>query len=146
MPSVKDLMTTNVITIDVNKTVIDAAELMDNGQVGCLVILDGEAPVGIVTERDIVRRIVAKKRTFDVKISEIMSHPLLFIDPDASIRQAARIMTKNKIRRLPVLEDTKLVGLLVVSDFARQLSKKTITEEILEAIARYPPNHDFIYS
>ena len=139
MPSVRDLMTKDITTIDLDKTVFDAAKLMSEKMVGCLVVMDGEVPVGIVTERDFVRKVVAKRLPLDIKISEIMSKPLLFIDPDSSIREAARVMLKNKIRRLPVIKENKLVGIIVVSDFARQLSKKTITEEILEAMARYPP-------
>jgi CBS domain-containing protein len=139
MPSVKDLMTKNVVTIDLHKTVYDAAVLMGENGKGCLVVMDDEIPVGIVTERDFVRRVLAKNRPLDAKISEIMTKPLVTIDPDASIREAARTMIKYKIRRLPVVKENKLVGIIVVSDFARQLSKKTITEEILEAMARYPP-------
>ena len=67
-----------------------------------------------------------------------MSHPLIMITPNATLRKAARLMLKHKIRRLPVVEKNKLVGMIVVADFARQLSKKTITEEILNAMARYP--------
>jgi CBS domain-containing protein len=138
MPTVKDLMTKRVITIDVHRTVFDAAELMSNKGVGCLVIMEGEMPRGIITERDFVRRVVAKKRPLDTKISEIMSKPLIAISPDASLKEAARTMTNNRIRRLPVLEGNRLVGIIVTSDFVRQLSKKTITEEILQAIARFP--------
>ena len=138
MPSVKDLMTKTVITIDVDKTILEAALLMREKMKGCLVVTDGESPVGIVTERDFVRRAAAKKLPLDAKISEIMSKPLTTIDPDSSIRNAARLMLKNKIRRLPVVKDDKLIGIIVVSDFARHLSKKTITEEILNALARYP--------
>ena len=139
MKSVKDLMTKEVITIDLRKTVFDAAALMNEKSIGCLVVTDGEVPIGIVTERDFVRRVVAKKLPMDTEISEIMSKPLITIDPDSSIREAARLMLKDKIRRLPVTEENKLVGIIVISDFARQLSKKTITEEILEAMSRYPP-------
>ena len=139
MPSVKDLMTKNVITIDLNKTVFDAAVLMSEKEIACLVVIDDKTPIGIVTERDFVRRVVSKKLQLDAKISEIMSKPLITVDPDSSIRDAARLMINNKIRRLPVVKENKLVGILVASDFARQLSKKTITEEILEAMARYPP-------
>lgn len=138
MPTVKDLMTKRVITIDVHRTVFDAAELMSNKGVGCLVIMEGEMPRGIVTERDFVRRVVAKKKPLDIKISEIMSKPLITISSDASLKEAARTMTNNRIRRLPVLEGNRLVGIIVTSDFVRQLSKKTITEEILQAIARFP--------
>jgi CBS domain-containing protein len=139
MPSVKDLMAKTVVSIDVDKTILEAAVLMSKSMKGCLVIIDGKSPVGIVTERDFVRRAVAKKLPLDVKISEIMSKPLITIDPDSSIKNAARLMLKNKIRRLPVVKDDELVGIIVASDFAKHLSKKTITEEILNALARYPP-------
>lgn len=138
MPSVKDLMTKNGITIDLNKTVFDAAVLMSEKEIACLVIMDDKTPIGIVTERDFVRRVVSKKTPLDTKISEIMSKPIITVDPDSSLRDAARLMINSKIRRLPVVKENKLVGILVVSDFAQQLSKKTITEEIWEAMARYP--------
>jgi len=138
MPLVKDLMTKQVITIDLNKTVFDAAVLMSEKEIACLVVMDDKTPIGIVTERDFVRKVVSKKIPLNDKISEIMSKPLITIDPDSSLRDAARLMINNKIRRLPVVKENKLVGILVASDFARQLSKKTITEEILEAMARYP--------
>jgi len=135
MPTVKDLMTKDVITIDLNKTIFDAAVLMSDSEVGCLVLMEGEVPVGILTERDFVRKVLARNLPLDTKISAIMSKPLVTIDPDASLREAARLMIKHKIRRLPVVKENILVGILVVSDFARHLSKKTITEEILEAMA-----------
>jgi CBS domain-containing protein len=138
MPKVKDLMTKNVATIDSYKTVFEAAELMSARGVGDLVVMEGKMPRGIVTERDFVRRIVAKKKPLDIKISDIMSKPLITIDPDASLNEAARKMVNNKIRRLPVLKEDELVGIIAASDFARQISKKTITEEILSAIGRYP--------
>lgn len=136
---VKDLMTKDVVTIDPHKTVFDAATLMSERRVGCIVIMDGEVPVGIVTERDFIRRVIAEKLPLNAKVSEIMSKPLITVDPDSSIREAARVMIKNRIRRLPVAKENKLVGILVATDFAKHLSKKTITEEILEAMARYPP-------
>ena len=140
MPAVKDIMSKNVISIGVNQTVFDAAELMTSKKIGCLVILDGEVPLGIVTERDIVRRVVAQKLSTDTKISEIMSKTLISIDPDSSLKDAARLMANNKIRRLPVLKKNRLVGIIVASDFVRNLGKKSASEEILEAMGRYPSN------
>jgi len=137
MPSVKDIMTKDVVKIDVRKTIFDAAKLMTEKQKGCLVIMDDKRPIGMVTERDFVRRVAAKKLPLDTKIIHIMSESLVTITADASLKDAARLMVNNKIRRLPVVRGNKLEGILVVSDFARQLSKKTITEEILEAMARY---------
>ncbi len=137
MPSVKDIMTKDVVSIDVSYSVFDAAEIMSSNQLGCLVVLDGEVPVGIVTERDIVRRVCAKKLPGETKVSEIMSKSLITIDPDASLKEAARVMSSNKIRRLPVVKHDKLVGILVASDFVRNLGKKSTSEEILEAVGRY---------
>jgi len=138
MPAVKDIMTKKVVTIDANQTVFEAAELMSETGVGCLVVTEKAAPIGIVTERDFVRRIVAKRASLDVKVCEIMSTNLVTVDPDASIRDAARLMSSHKIRRLPVLKQNHLVGILVATDLVRNVGKKTTAEEILEAIGRYP--------
>jgi CBS domain-containing protein len=111
---------------------------MSQKEVGDVVVLEGKMPRGIVTERDFVRRVVAKKRPLDTKISDVMSKPLITISPDASLKEAARKMVNKGIRRLPVVKQHKLVGIIVVSDFARHLSKKTLAEGILEAIWRHP--------
>jgi CBS domain-containing protein len=138
MPKVKDFMAKGVLTIDKDRTVAEAAELMAQKGVGDIIVLDGEIPRGIVTERDFVRRVIAKRKTTDIKISDIMSSPLITIGPDASLSVAARRMVNNKIRRLPVMKHHKLIGIIVVSDFAKHLSKKTLTETVLEAIWRAP--------
>jgi CBS domain-containing protein len=138
MPSVKDIMTKDVAIINPEATVHEAAELMNTKGIGCLVAVQDEAPVGIVTERDIVRRIVAQKLPYTVKVSEIMTKNLVTVDPDVSLKEAARLMSTNKIRRLPVVKQNKLVGIVVSSDFVRNLGKKSVTEEILEAMGRYP--------
>jgi CBS domain-containing protein len=138
MPKVKDIMTKNVVSACVNNSVFEAAELMSSKRVSCLVIMDREVPIGIVTERDIVRRVVAKKMPLDTMISEIMSKSLITVDPDASLKEAARLMSNNKIRRLPVVKQNRLVGIVVAADFVRNLGKKTVSEEILEAMGRYP--------
>jgi len=138
MPTVKDIMTKEVITIETNKSVFEAAELMSSKGLGCLVVVIKSFPVGIITERDIVRRIVAKRSSPDVKITEVMTKTLIMVDPDTSLKEAARVMSTNKIRRLPVLKNNKLVGIVVASDFVRNVGKKTTTEEILEALGHNP--------
>ena len=67
-----------------------------------------------------------------------MSTSLITVDPDASLKEAARLMSSNKIRRLPVLKQNRLVGIVVAADFVRNLGKKLSSEEILEAMGRYP--------
>jgi CBS domain-containing protein len=138
MPYVKDIMTKNVVAITVDKTVFEAAELMNSKGIGCLLIVQDGVPVGIVTERDFVRRVVAKNLPYSVKVSEIMSKNLVTVDPNMSLKDAARLMSIKKIRRLPVLKQNKLVGIVVASDFVRSLGKKTVSEEILDALGRYP--------
>jgi CBS domain-containing protein len=100
--------------------------------------MEGMVPVGIVTERDFVRRVVAKKLPLDTKVSEIMSKSLITVDSDASLKEAARLMSSNKIRRLPVVKQNRLVGIVVAADFVRNLGKMSVSEEILTAMGRYP--------
>ncbi len=138
MPTVKDFMTSNVITIGVNRTVLEAAKLMHQQDVGDLVVMDGVEAKGIVTERDLVRRVMALKKPLETKVSEVMSNPLITIEENAQLRDAARLMVRHKIRRLPVTKGTVLVGIIATSDFARHLSKKTFSEEMLAAMTRYP--------
>ena len=138
MPAVKDIMTKEVVTIDPNKSVFEAAELMSSEGLGCVIVVIKAFPVGIITERDIVRRIVAKRASLDVKVTEVMTKTLITVDPDTSLKDAARVMSTNKIRRLIVLKNNKLVGIVVASDFVRNVGKKTTTEEILDALGRYP--------
>jgi CBS domain-containing protein len=140
MPTVKDLMTKNVVTIEAGKTVIEAAALMSENDIGDLVIMDNNVPVGIVTERDLVRRVLAEGKSTDTKLSEVMTAPLKVIDPEAPIKEAARRMVNRRIRRLPVIKDNKLVGIITAADFAKHLSKKTLSDDILEAMGRshYP--------
>ncbi len=136
MPSVKDIMTKKVVTIESSKTVYDAAQLMEEKSLGCLIVVIKGFPVGIITERDIVRRIVAKRSSLDAKLTEVMTKTVITVAPDTSIKEAARIMSANKIHRLPVLKENKLVGIVAASDFVRNVGKKTTTEEILEALGR----------
>jgi CBS domain-containing protein len=138
MPTVKEIMTKNVVTIDVEKSVFEAAQLMASEGLGCLIVMDKVLTVGIITERDIVRRVVAKRSSPDVNISEVMTKTLITVDPNTSLKEAARVMSTNKIRRLPILKNNQLVGIVVSSDFVRNVGKKTTTEEILDALGRYP--------
>ena len=133
-------MTKDVLTIEANKTVMEAATLMSQNDVGDLVVMESGAPVGIVTERDFVRRVIALGKPTNTKVSEIMSTPLKVIDPEAPIKEAARRMVSKGIRRLAVIKDNKLVGIITVTDFAKHLGKKTLSDGILEAMGRshYP--------
>jgi len=141
MPTIKDIMTKEVVTIDVNKTVFDAAELMSNKGVGCVIVIVQGFPVGIITERDMVKRVLAKRSSIDQKVTEVMTKTLITVEPETSLKDAARVMSTNGIRRLPVLKNNKLVGIVVATDFVRNVGKKTTTEEILSALGKNPANN-----
>jgi CBS domain-containing protein len=106
------------------KWFFDAAKLMKEYGRGSLVVMDSKMAVGIITERDFVRRVIAENLPYNTLVSQVMSKPLIFVEADASLKETARIMFEHKIRRLPVEENGELVGIIVASDFIRQLSKK----------------------
>jgi len=138
MPSVKEIMTKAVVTIGTSGTVLEVAKLMHQQDVGDLVVMEGGVAKGIVTERDLVRRVIAQSKPLNTKITEVMSTPLITIEEDCPLRDAARKMVKYKIRRLPVTKNGKLVGIIATSDFARHLSKKSFSEAVIAAMTRYP--------
>lgn len=115
-----------MITADTGKTAYDVADLMKNKKVGSVIVMDKERqPLGIITERDMVKRVCLKNlATSRIKAEEIMSSPLITIMSYDSIDTASRAMTKNKIKRLVVLEtDNTITGMLSVSDITKYLAK-----------------------
>lgn len=139
MPKVKDVMMKKVVTIKPSDTILTASVKMAENSIGALIIVENERPVGIITERDIVRKvIVVKKDPKTTKVSEIMSKPLFTTYPDEDIKDAAKTMFINEVRRLPVVENGKLVGILTATDLAKDLAGQlTGHDAILYAIARY---------
>lgn len=114
----KDVMSSPVVTIDEDASVNRAAELMDKDDLGSIIVTDKEGkPLGILTERDLVVRVLAKNvRPDSIKAKEVMTSPLITIEPDATINDAARRMSRLNIRRLGVVYKMQLVGLLSAKD------------------------------
>ncbi len=122
MRYVHQLMSKNVVTADEQKSVYDIAKMMSEKDIGTIVIVRDEEPIGIVTERDLVKRICAKDlNASKVMIREIMSSPLITVQPNTPIELAASLMVENKIRRLPVVKDNKLVGIVTSADIIKEL-------------------------
>ena len=114
---IREAMTKNVKTISEDVAVSEAAEIMEKNNIGSVVVVKGNSPVGIVTERDITYRVVAPdKKPSTVRVSEIMSKPVETIEPDTTITEASKIMAKQNLRRLPVIEDDKLIGIITNKD------------------------------
>ncbi|MDH5815929.1 MAG: CBS domain-containing protein [Candidatus Nezhaarchaeota archaeon] len=123
LPNIKvsDVMTSGVVTVKASEKARKAAVLMDMHEVGCVVVTDDHGrPIGIVTERDLVSRVMAKGLSGDeVTCREIMSTPLITIEPEAPLTAAMSKMVRNKIRRLVVLNRGKLVGIITERDILR---------------------------
>ncbi|MDH7509337.1 MAG: CBS domain-containing protein [Methanomassiliicoccales archaeon] len=117
---VEEIMTKTPIIGDPEMTVQEAAKLMKTERVGSIIIVqDGEA-IGIITERDLVNKIVAENKTpSKVKIREIMSSPLITVGPKESVSSAAKKMSTLKVRRLPVVKQGKLIGILTENDILK---------------------------
>jgi CBS domain-containing protein len=113
---VKDIMKTNVISIDSSKTIKEAACMMDDSNVGCVIITKDNTPVGILTERDFVKRIAAKNKDLSNPLSEVMSSPLTTINSDETVWDAAEKMKQNGIHKLPVLDYNKISGIITTTD------------------------------
>ncbi len=113
------IMTRKVITVPAKEKVSKALYIMSKNDIGSLVVVDEDRPVGIVTERDIVRRLVNDWETPKIPVMGLMSHPLITAEPETPSWEAFRTMLKKRIRRLPVLDQGKLVGIVTERDLFR---------------------------
>lgn len=120
MLSVRDVMVTDLVKVEATVNVIHAVRLMNDFEVGCLLVVEGNRVVGILTERDILRRIVAEgKKPEETLVRDVMSKPPVVVNPEMKLDKAIEVMFKNKIKKLPVVENGKLVGLVTFTDIAR---------------------------
>jgi len=113
---VKDIMTKNVITIDGAESIQDAAQMMTDANVGCVIVTRKDVPVGIMTERDFVTKVAAEGRPLFTEVSAVMSLPLTVIDPGETVWDAAEIMRVKGIHKLPVQEGNEIVGIVTTTD------------------------------
>jgi CBS domain-containing protein len=120
--SIRDAMTTNPRNVETSTPITEAAKLLKAENVGSLPVTEGDRLVGMVTDRDIVVRVVAEgKDVQSATVGEIASRDLVTIDPQQDLDEALRLMAKHQVRRLPVVEeDGRLVGILAQADVAQQ--------------------------
>ncbi|MEM4367497.1 MAG: CBS domain-containing protein [Candidatus Aenigmatarchaeota archaeon] len=115
--TVKDVMNPKVVVAKPQATIKEAAEIMSQLRIGCLLVMEDEKVIGIITESDIIGKIVAKKRDPErVTVDEIMTKNIISTTPDETLDEAAEKMVENKIKRLPVLDGGKLVGIITATD------------------------------
>jgi CBS domain-containing protein len=117
---VEDVMTREVITIDEHATVKEAAEIMDKNEISCLIALRKGRAIGIITERDLLKRIIVEaKNPEKTKVGKVMSSPLEVVPVGTDLEKALRLMFRKKIKKLPVVDKESLLGLVSLTDVAR---------------------------
>lgn len=115
---IRELMSRDVRTVTPSQSIKDAANIMNIIDVGSIPVLDNQRLVGIITDRDIVLRSVAKGKEAEQKISDVMTTNITSVTPDTDVHEAANIMADNQVRRLPVVENGNLVGIVAIGDLA----------------------------
>lgn len=117
---VRDLMVTKVITIDPDASIKKAIMLMNEQEIGCLIVCKEQHPVGIITERDMLKRVLPQiPKLAYIKVQKIMSSPVITVKSNTEIEQAVSLMVKQKIKKLPVTDNEGLSGLVTLTDILR---------------------------
>ncbi|MGB2862025.1 MAG: CBS domain-containing protein [Sedimentisphaerales bacterium] len=135
--NVGDVMSNEVATICPDEIVISAAKIMSDKKISCLVVMDQGNVAGIITETDVLRRVGDKgKDIYRTKLDRIMSSPVESVPSDLSVLEASKIMGVKHIKRLPILKDEKLVGIVTQTDLVRALTSFGLWRDISEIMSR----------
>ena len=138
MDQIRDIMRKNVITIEYDKNALEAACLISEKDISFLVIMENGSPIGVLSESDFVRRLAADdKKSSEVMISEIMSRKFRWVEPETKIEDAIQKMLNNNIRRLIILENGKLVGVITQTDLTEFLRNKLLVEGTIKNIKNH---------
>jgi CBS domain-containing protein len=129
---VRDIMTKEIVMIEGNESALEAAKLMADRGISSLFVVKDGIPVGIVTERDFIKKVCAKELVISqVNVEDIMSKILTTAEPETPIEVAVQRMVNHKIRRLPIMERGKVVGIITVTDLAKHLRTTLLLEGAL---------------
>ena len=144
--TVKDIMTKSVISVDSTITVNEAAKMMEDAKVGAVIVMENNTPVGIVTDRDFAVKIVAHAYQITTPVKQIMSSPLIATIPDETVLMAADLMYTRDIRKLPVIDNDQVVGIITATDLVNQLAisteddiQKMYHETVIKVYKQYSP-------
>ena len=135
MVQVRDIMQKNVITLEYNKTALEAAQLISKKGTSFLVIVKDGKPIGVVTEKDFLQKITSEdKQASKILLKDIMSYKFRWVEPSTDIEDAVQKMLNNNIRRLLVLENENLVGVITQTDLVGFLRSRLLIEGTVEKI------------
>ncbi|HVL91311.1 MAG TPA: CBS domain-containing protein [Actinomycetota bacterium] len=138
MKNIKDVMTTQAFTLEASSPITEAARIMSERDVGDVLVTKHGELCGIVTDRDIVVRALAKGKDLETSVGEICSMKLTTLSPNDSVDKAVELMRENAVRRLPIVEDGKPVGMVSLGDLAMDRDPRSALADISAA----PPNND----
>jgi CBS domain-containing protein len=117
---IHDIMITKVITTTKNSTLEEAIKLMNDHEIGCLIVTENKKAVGILTERDLLKRILAKSENLKrIRVQEVMSTPLISVEPTVEIGDASKLMFEKNIKKMPITRKGELIGLVTLTDILR---------------------------
>ena len=137
MAKARDVMTSNPRVVTANDSISRAAEIMRDSDVGVVPVVEDSGSMrlaGLVTDRDIAIRVVAQGRDGNVNVREVMSSGLATVGPDDDLDRVTELMSREKVRRIPVCEDNRLVGIIAQADVARETSDRK-TGDVVEKIS-----------
>ncbi len=144
--TVKDIMTKSVISVDTTITVNEAAKMMEDAKVGAVIVMENNTPIGIVTDRDFAIKVVAHAYQITTPIKQIMSSPLIATSPDETVLMAADLMHTRNIRKLPVIDNDQVVGMITSTDLVNQLAisteddiQKMFHKSVIKVYKQYSP-------
>ena len=137
MAQIRDIMEKDVVTIEDDKTALDAARLISEKDVSFLVIMKNSIPVGVLSESDFVKRLAADdKKASEVIVSEIMSSNFRWVEPETEIEDAIQKMLNNNIRRLVILDNNKLAGVITQTDLTGFLRDRLLVDKTIKNIQK----------
>jgi len=137
MGQIRDIMEKNVVTIEDDKTALDAAHLISEKDVSFLVIMKNSIPIGVLSESDFVKRLAADdKKASEVIVSEIMSSNFRWVEPETEIEDAIQKMLNNNVRRLVILDNNKLAGVITQTDLTGFLRDKLLVDKTIKNIQK----------
>ncbi len=144
--TVRDIMTKSVIAVDASITVNEAAKMMEDSKVGSVIVMENNTPLGIVTDRDFAVKVAAHAYQISTPVKRIMSAPLTAINPDETVWMISDIMYTRGVRKLPVIEDDQVIGIVTATDLVNQLAisteedlQKMFHESVIKVYKQYSP-------
>jgi CBS domain-containing protein len=144
--TVKDIMTKSVIAVDASVTINEAAKMMEDSKVGSVIVMENNSPVGIVTDRDFAVKVAAHAYQISTPVKQIMSSPLIAIGPDETVWMISDLMYTRGVRKLPVIDNDQIIGIVTATDLVNQLAvsthvdlQKMFHESVIKVYKQYSP-------